>query len=268
MFRFIALGDWGYLSSMREKIVHLIQSRFQSTPLIFLGDNFYPVGVTGVHDPQWKLYERDFRNPSYAIVGNHDYLGSVNAQISYSLFSDTWNMPSTYYDIVRDACHLIFLDTAPLAPHTTKQLTETMGYALPPVDQRARQDQLSWLAKTLRHSTCKTKIVFGHYPIYSGGGHGNCAELILDVLPILREYQITMYISGHDHSLQHIERHGIQFYISGAGSESTPCGPIEGTRFHASTCGFVHLSCHSHTVITSFFSADGVVLHQNHFLIK
>lgn len=264
MFDFIALGDWGYISPIREDIAQTIQKKFQTSLLIFLGDNFYPTGVKGVHDPQWKLYERDFKNPSYAIVGNHDYLGSINAQISYSIFSDTWNMPFTYYDVVRDGCHLIFLDTAILAPHTTKHLTESMGFSFHPIEERTRKYQLVWLTQTLRHSTCRTKIVFGHYPIYSGGGHGNCSELIMDVLPIFRTFAVTMYISGHDHSLQHIERHGIQFYVSGAGSESARCRSIEGTRFYASTGGFVHISCLSDKTIASFVSADGMILYENH----
>lgn len=268
MFEFIALGDWGYVSFARQKIADSIKQFYPKTRLIFLGDNFYPAGVEGVHDKQWIMYEKNFgKNPSYAIVGNHDYLGNVNAQISYSMFSNSWNMPALFYDIIQESCHLIFLDTASLAPKTTRYLTEIMGKSFNHVQKNFVHTQLLWLHHVLSRSKSPIKIVFGHYPIFSGGFHGNNQELIDILLPILQKYNVTMYMCGHDHSLQHIERYGIQFFVSGAGSESTKSEPVEGTRYTNNVCGFVHISCKSSNIIASFMSFENILLYQ-HFLSK
>lgn len=260
MFDFISIGDWGFQSPMRKEIAHQVRTRYTPSFLTFLGDNFYPNGVAGVHDPQWKLYEDDFGGiPAYAVVGNHDYLQNVDAQMAYQLFSDSWKMPSLYYDIVREHCHLIFLDTVSLASATTSRLT---GLPIEPLEP-TRQSQLRWLHETLRDSIVPIKIVLGHYPILSGGEHGDCNELIRDILPMLRQYKVTMYISGHDHCLQLIERFGIHFIISGSGSHSRPCASTEGTLFQTSAHGFVRVIITDHQITVIFISSTGATLHQN-----
>lgn len=66
--------------------------------------------------------------------------------------------------------------------------------------------QLNWLEQTLNQSSADWLIVAGHYPIYSGGEHGNTPELQAQVKPLLEKYGVDAYLCGHDHTLQHLER--------------------------------------------------------------
>ena len=47
------------------------------------------------------------------------------------------------------------------------------------------------------------KIVFGHFPCHSGGGHGGVVSTQEQIEPILDEQNVDFYLCGHDHNLQH-----------------------------------------------------------------
>jgi tartrate-resistant acid phosphatase type 5 len=54
-------------------------------------------------------------------------------------------------------------------------------------------DQPTWL------------IVCGHYPVFSVGSHGDTDELLVNLLPLLQQYKVDAYLSGHDHLSAHLE---------------------------------------------------------------
>ena len=47
------------------------------------------------------------------------------------------------------------------------------------------------------------KIVFAHYPAFSGGHYDGWKSTRDRVLPILKEHNVDLYITGHDHNMQH-----------------------------------------------------------------
>jgi tartrate-resistant acid phosphatase type 5 len=55
------------------------------------------------------------------------------------------------------------------------------------------QKNLTWL------------LVVGHYPIFSFGEHGDLSELREYLLPLLIEYNVTLYLCGHDHISEHLQ---------------------------------------------------------------
>ena len=76
--------------------------RFGPCPRIVLtvGDNFYPLGVAGVLDPQWQTTFRDVYAGDFwsgvvfrPTFGNHDHLGNTDAQISR--FEPRWQRPDS-----------------------------------------------------------------------------------------------------------------------------------------------------------------------------
>lgn len=59
-------------------------------------------------------------------------------------------------------------------------------------------------------------VVLGHYPVYSVCSHGSTLALIELVLPMLNKYNVTGYLSGHDHCEEHIDDGtGVQHILTG-----------------------------------------------------
>ncbi|KAJ7942791.1 Purple acid phosphatase [Quillaja saponaria] len=65
-------------------------------------------------------------------------------------------------------------------------------------------------------------MVVGHHTIKTTGHHGVTQELEKQLLPILKENNVDVYLNGHDHCLEHIidTDSGIQFLTSGGGSKA------------------------------------------------
>lgn len=240
--RFTVFGDWGYSTPQRR---HISESLKEVIPdfNILLGDNFYPRGVCGKNDIQFDIFEKDFGFiKNYVILGNHDWLGDVTAQIMYTMNSSSWTIPYYFYDFFQEDIHFIMIDTCSIALETTKRLTEIMGKSYSDIEDQLvalKKKQMRWLDKTLMFSKGKIKVVCGHYPVYSNGIHGNNDEMITEVLPLFRRHKIDMYLSGHDHSMQHIHRFNIDFFVLGSGSESSYIvDNQDGTRCGHKLCGF------------------------------
>jgi hypothetical protein len=122
-------------------------------------------------------------------------------------------------------------------------------------------------------------VVLGHYPLLSQGEHGDSLELCASLLPLFKAAGVDLYLSGHDHSLQHAEFQNTHFVVSGAGTrndgyiretspystESEDPAPGRMTSFSKQEHGFTR-----HTIETtgktslmrsSFVSTSGKILH-------
>lgn len=224
---FLSFGDWGENTFLKKNIFDLIMQK-NPDAIISLGDNFYDFGVESETDPLWKMqYEYYFpKIPFYAILGNHDYLGNATAQILYSNINPYWIMPYRYYDRGYKDVHLIAIDTFDIAMIESYKNSISMGMNVVhfhSIQHALKQDsQLKWLEHVLKSSRSKWKIVFGHYPIFSNGCHGNTDELVDVLLPLFKKYNVNLYLSGHDHNLCHREFEGVHCIVSGTGARSTP----------------------------------------------
>src|SRR5215813_9028063 len=108
MLNFLILGDWGRKGTPGQlavadgmaRVAEQLKSRF----VVTTGDNFYD-GVTSLHDAHWQeSYEAVYHRPSlqipwYVVLGNHDYQGSVQAQLDYAYLSARWCLPARYYAV-------------------------------------------------------------------------------------------------------------------------------------------------------------------------
>lgn len=224
---FLSFGDWGENTIIKKLIYDLIVQKSPDA-IISLGDNFYDFGIQSEHDPLLKLqYEYYFpKIPFYAILGNHDYLGNTYAQLVYAQLNPSWIMPYRYYDRGYPDVHLIAIDTFDLAKTESFKNSICMGMNLVTynhIQQTLTYDsQMKWIEQVLSTSRSKWKIVFGHYPIFSNGSHGNTDELVDSLLPLLKKYKVHLYLSGHDHNLCHRESDGVHCIVSGTGCRSTP----------------------------------------------
>ena len=202
--------------------------------VIMLGDNFYP---DSVDSPQWDLqfenvYEPSVLNmPFYVIFGNHDYIGSIQAQLDYvSPNGDPsppgrWRIDANYYSFSypipggSDEVDFFLLDTVTLLAGDPAQL--------------------AWLDAGLAASTARWVIVAGHYPIYSNGLHGGDPELEEMLGPVLAD-RADLYICGHEHDQQILSSvDGVFHIVNGTGGYARETGVRDNTIFAAGTPGFM-----------------------------
>ena len=141
----------------------------------------------------------------HVALGNHDYMSSVTAQVAYSQVNSAWDMPHEYYRRV----HVKLGVTVCLI------VIDTINW---------NSDQADWVETQLGTPECDTKvswtIVAGHYPIWSSANYSDDDNLKSQLLPLLHQYNVQLYMCGHEHL------HGI-FYdgsliqvISGAVAET------------------------------------------------
>lgn len=236
---FLMHGDWGWNTFNQTLTAYemgvyawIIDAKF----VLALGDNFYDDGVSSVTDSLWQtdfhdIYASDSLNvPWYAILGNHDYHGSIEAQVQRTFVNGEtmWTMPETYYYETFDlpkggTMSIVFIDTCLLDPYQK----DTELVLSNPQWQEMRQAQLEWIDSTLEElsQTATWLVVAGHYPIYSIGEHGDDTYLIADLLPILLRHKVHAYFTAHDHNHQHFEIDGLHHFVTGNSAGRGPFGP-------------------------------------------
>ena len=83
-----------------------------------------------------------------------------------------------------------------------------------------QEEQLKWFEQELAKARSTPFLaVVAHHPLYSNGMHGDNPTLIAQWDSLLRHHYVDLYLSGHDHDLQHIQLQGHPtfFVISGEG---------------------------------------------------
>jgi acid phosphatase len=268
---FLVFGDWGRQGEQDQVEVAAQMAKAATGNgakfVISVGDNFYENGVLSVDDPHWqKSFEEVYRDPAlqvpwYCILGNHDYHANCDAQIAYGKTSARWKMPARYYIQSQqiDSATMVdffYLDTTPML-HSSRNDKNSVANA-------ATQDvpaQLAWFKAALAASTAQWKIVIGHHPIYSGGGHGDTPELIKNILPLLQEHKVQAYFNGHDHDLQHLVAGEVNLFDSGAGSQHTPTFYTKHSKFAKSRSGFTTVSLQADKMDVQMIDNHGTLLY-------
>lgn len=198
MVYFVVTADTGSGSEDQYKVSKSIQkltNSYHINSVLLLGDNIYEVGVTSANDPQFKTkFEDPYKNINkkfYLCLGNHDYGNSFfmkdnyKFQIEYSKFSPKWNILDRYYSVKKGPCEFFFLDT-------------NIDF----MNDNEIKEQLSFICQKIKKSKQKWKILCGHHPWRSVGGHGN-ANIKMDTffndLVTTKGVKIHLYMCGHDH---------------------------------------------------------------------
>jgi 3',5'-cyclic AMP phosphodiesterase CpdA len=86
--------------------------------------------------------------------------------------------------------------------------------------RQQHDEQQQWLESELaKPRTTPFLAVAAHHPLYSNGQHRDNPKLIAQWDSLLRRHKVDLYLSGHDHDLQHLEfkGHPTSFVISGGG---------------------------------------------------
>ncbi|XP_052882217.1 purple acid phosphatase 3-like [Gossypium arboreum] len=219
---FLVVRDWGRKRLYNQSQMGSIGEKIEVDFIISTGDNFYDDGLRGVKDPAFHQSFSDiYTAPSlqkqwYIVLGNHDYRGNVEAQLSPMLrkMDTRWLCLRSFILIAGpQMVEIFFVDATPFVSN----------YFIDPKDHvydwKGISPRLHYINNLLlefesglRESTAKWKIVVGQHTIKSAGHHGNTHELAIHLLPILQAYHVDLYISNTDSS--------IQFLTSGGGSKA------------------------------------------------
>jgi len=202
--------------------------------------------MESTNDPRWQTWWEDVYGPLkivfYAVLGNHDWYGfdSPAAQILYSGSSSSWRMPAPYYTFVAGPIQFFALDT-----------------------QEVSQKQLMWFEEELRKSQSTWKVAYAHHPIFSDGYHGDNETLKDQLLPILRN-RVDVYISGHEHDMQHLKPvDGVHFVVSGGGGRTLrPPRATSRAFFAQEAFGFTILEANPSHLDIRLVGSDSKVMHE------
>ncbi len=271
--RFVALGDAGEGNPTQYKVAGAIETACATRGgcqfALYLGDNFYDVGVSGPGDSQFQTKFEDVYTslsfPFYVVLGNHDYgsggagleLGKAKHYIDYAAQSSKWMFPSRYYNMEHPGLSLYALDT---------NVVFLSGDV----------DQLNWLRTEQAKSMSEWKIGFGHHPYISNGKHGNAGTYEgIPFIPVVSGGNVKtfmeegicgkldVYICGHDHNMQWLQpKCGTEFIVSGAGAKTTDLEGRGTPKFWESdaTGGFLLVEITGKVFNGWFYDEDGNVL--------
>lgn len=275
---FLVVGDWGRKGDYNQSQVAFqmgkIGEKLDVDFVVSTGDNFYDNGLTGERDLNFpesftNVYKaKSLQKQWYSVLGNHDYRGDVEAQLSPYLrkIDNRWLCLRSFV-VNTEIAELFFVDTTPFVEEYFTNPEHVYDWRGVAPRQTYTKNVLKDLESALTKSTAKWKIVIGHHAIRSAGHHGDTIELVDRLLPILRTHNVDLYMNGHDHSLEHIadDESPIQFLTSGAGSKAWR-GDVTPNKkwvsFFYDGQGFMSVQLMENDVGIVFYDVSGQVLHR------
>jgi tartrate-resistant acid phosphatase type 5 len=280
----LMVGDWGWegdltgqTATARQMARYTLEHALKPEAMLMLGDSWYGAMPGGVDDVRWKtqfeqMYpEAVFACPAYSVMGNHDYqripatVTKTEMELAYAKRAGTrWTQPSLWYtfDFPQKAplIRFIALDSNVY----DERLQHDGNFTL---SRQQQAEQLRWLeAELARPRQTPFTVVMGHHPIFSNGPHGDHKVLIEEWEPLLRRHNVSLYLAGHDHDLQHLEfeGHPTSFVCSGAGGADLYDLKIAEEQrgpFAEKVYGFSHLEATPDKLTVRHITADGKLVH-------
>lgn len=245
----MVIGDSGAGTTAQQKIANLLvktQQRTGAKTLLHLGDLIYPRGdFTQTGNRLYKKYYQPLVDAGVTlkpVLGNHDVLDGYNPKAL-----EFYNIPNRYYQFTLQQNGLSIdcfaIDTNIF--HDTKQQT--------------------WLDNALKQSQADWKVVYGHHPVFSSGMHGNNKTLLAHLKPLLKKYQVDLYLAGHEHDYERFSPiDGTLHIVSGGGGAYLRKFKRQAPHSIAriSTHHLLHLSFKQHQLTGETINAQGVVIDQ------
>ncbi|XP_050401962.2 tartrate-resistant acid phosphatase type 5 [Patella vulgata] len=289
LLNFFAIGDMGgapkfpyttpiQVATARE--MGILANQLEPEFILALGDNFYTMGVKNVDDPRLKeTFENIYKNPAlqvpwYLLAGNHDHYGNVSAEIAYTNRSKRWNFPELYYTqsftipATSNTVDIIMIDTVTLCGNTIYEKPHLQPQG--PDDILKAEAQWQWIEDSLNKSKATYLLVAGHFPVYSVAEHGPTDCLVDRLLPMLYKFNVTAYLCGHDHNLQHLQttssaKTTMNFIVTGSANivdtsmAHKTSVPEDSLKFHWANPlglgGLAHIQATSQNLTYSFVDA-------------
>ncbi|MBM4070359.1 MAG: hypothetical protein FJ271_15600 [Planctomycetes bacterium] len=227
-FSFIVIGDTGEGDASQ----HILRDQFlflgQNPEVKFLvvsSDVIYPSGAMRDYEPKFYLPFKGFRQPIYALPGNHDWYDALEAFTANFLEPKaaraamrarreadlrlTTTTEARIDDMIAEAARLrkMYEIRAGFqrAPYFEVQADR---FALLVVDtgilKSVDDDQMAWLRSALKRSRGKfTMAILGH-PLYAAGHYqGNAEPSFTAVHELLKEHQVEVVMAGDTHDFEY-----------------------------------------------------------------
>jgi tartrate-resistant acid phosphatase type 5 len=271
----LAVGDYGTNNDKQRQVATQMASftKELGRPLscvLALGDNFYGNFTPEQFATRFSgMYpKKDFDCPFYALLGNHDYgpqydskqgRTKANYQLAHTRTSpgSRWKMPAKWYAFElgpkgKPLVKVIYLDG------------NNFEGAMTPQEKIA---QKRWLdAEMAKPTSAKWLWMVSHYPVFSetkDRGDKTGAKLLAQWEPYLRDKRVSLYLSGHDHNLQHLQVDGFSpdFVVSGGGGASRYEVIGQDRGFCMQTRGFNHIHVTEQKMTVQFINPDGQRIH-------
>jgi 3',5'-cyclic AMP phosphodiesterase CpdA len=173
-----------------------------------LGDTQYETGARDDYRASYHPTWGKFRDRSYPVVGNHEYL-TRGAAGYFGYFGERAHGPRGYY---------------------AYNLGRWRMYALNnQCPQISCQTERRWLRRDLREHPRRCTLAAMHHPRFSSGEQGNSPTRAGFFWPLLDRHQVDVVLAGHDHVYErfarmtnagHVSRDGIQSWVVGTGGKS------------------------------------------------
>ncbi len=240
------IGDYGYCAyaCRNEQAVADLVHRWGPDLIMTVGDNSYESGTATEVPRDQQPYAADVHaGRFYQVTGNHDWANTCNSQAI---------APSTTY-FGRPPHY-----TAHLGSGLVDLFATDMNCGDPAGDS-ATSAQAAWYRGEVAASTAIWKITADHQAFYSSGQHGTQRYTHWAILPA-----IDLFISGHDHDVEHLVEGGQPFVVNGVGGRNLyPIGaPIPGSVWHDSAhFGAVRLTVSPETLMVEFVNISGTTEH-------
>ena len=303
---FLIVGDWGVDGPAARAVGAAMDEyalRNDVAAVVSTGDQLYPNGLESADHmaPLTELFQGAFggvglRTPWFVTAGNHDCRGSVEAMTAFQAVDDRWHYPSRWYtadvslqgaDRAGPRVRFVVLDTCNLACNEEQSVadeaTECSRLNARVLSRSDRDDQLLWLGDVLANAAADQGVVWtvlvGHHPLASNGPHGNSPGLqrtLVDVIeraaPGVEKLPIV-YLSGHDHTLEHIVLEGdaecawLHQVVSGSGGyglhglDEPSAANSESTVYSQGVHGFVAATATLSRLTLSFIAVTGEETH-------
>ncbi|KAL2615187.1 hypothetical protein AAZV13_08G051600 [Glycine max] len=234
---FLVLGDWGRRGAYNQSQVSFqmgkVGEKLDIDFVVSTGDNFYDNGLTSDHDNAFQesftqIYTaKSLQKQWYSVLGNHDYRGDAEAQLSPVLreIDSRWLCLRSFI-VDSELVEIFFVDTTPFVE---EYFTEPQEHKY---DWRGIGPQKPYITNLLKANNIDFYM----------NGHDHCLEHISDT------------------------ESPIQFLTSGAGSKAWR-GDIKGmnrrdVNFFYDGQGFMSVKLTQTDATIEFYDVFGNVLHR------
>ncbi|MEP7104923.1 MAG: metallophosphoesterase [Chloroflexota bacterium] len=241
-------GDYGYCyyTCQNEQAVADLVHGWSPDYIVTVGDNTYESGRDFELEAAQRPYVADVKaGRFYQITGNHDWGNTCNPSM-IAPSTNFFGRPPHY--------------TAHLAGGLVDLFALDMNCGDPDGDS-ANSVQAQQYRADVAASTATWKLTADHQAFYSSGKWGTQTYTHWAVLP-----QIDLFLSGHDHDMEHLVVDHQNFLVTGAGGKNhdrvcvTTCVP--GSVWHNDTTfGATRLTVTPTTLQVEFVALGGKVLY-------